>query len=73
MQCVLGDINVDSMKKIWNERNESMVKYHMSHEFEKLPKLCQNCTDWMIIGEKRWDENGNEINKNYSHEGKMLE
>lgn len=71
-EFVCGDVNEESIKDIWMRRNENMVKYHMSHEFDKLPSICQTCEDWSIIGEERFDENGNPVNKNYSHSGEML-
>lgn len=70
---VFGYVQNESIKSIWQRRNQEMVAYHMNHEFDKLPDICQNCTDWMIIGENRYDENGREINKNYQPSGKMLE
>lgn len=70
---IFGDIQKESIKSIWQRRNKEMVAYHMSHEFDKLPDICQNCTDWMIIGERRFDEQGREINKSYQPEAKMLE
>ena len=69
---VWGNVNENSIEEIWKKRNKEMVKYHMSHEFDKLPEICQNCKDWMIVGEERFDENGNPIIKNYKHEEKML-
>ena len=69
---VLGDLNVESLKDIWARRNEQIVKYHFSHEWDKLPKICQSCNDWQIVGEERFDENGNPINKNYKEKGKVF-
>jgi radical SAM protein with 4Fe4S-binding SPASM domain len=62
---VFGNVYNTNIQQIWKERNQNMVTYHMSHEFDKLPTMCQNCTDWKIVGEMRYDEKGNEIIKNY--------
>lgn len=72
LENCMGDVNKESISEIWKRRNESFVKKHMEHKWDELPDICKHCTDWTIVGEKRFDENGNEINKNYSHEGKML-
>lgn len=71
-QYVCGDVNRDSLKNIWGERNENMVKLHMEHRFKELPMICQNCNDWTIIGEERCDENGKKIEKNYDKSNHML-
>ena len=70
---ILGDLNKDSLKDIWQRRNENFVKYHFSHEWDKLPQMCQNCQDWQIIGEERFDEHGNPINKNYKDKSNLWE
>lgn len=69
---LFGNINDSSIKSIWNLRNEKMVKKHLEHKFDELPELCHDCTDWTIIGEKRYDENGIEVNKNYDENSNML-
>ena len=70
---VWGDLNTESIKDIWKRRNEEMVKFHFSHEFDKLPPICRNCNDWQIIGEERFDELGNPVNKNYNASGKVFD
>lgn len=67
-----GDVKKESIQDIWKRRNENMVKYHMSHQFDKLPEICKTCDDWSIIGEERFDENGKPVMKNYSHSEEML-
>ena len=67
-----GDVNINTIKEIWQKRNEAFVKKHMEHRFDELPAICQKCTDWEIIGEKRFDENGNEVGKNYEEREQML-
>lgn len=71
-QFVCGDVNVSTIKEIWTKRNTEMVSKHMEHRFDELPEICRNCTDWTIIGEERFDENGRPIQKNYAREDKML-
>ena len=71
-EYVCGDANTETIKEIWQRRNEDFVKNHLEHKWEKLPKICQNCTDWKTIGEERFDENGNSINKNYDETKTML-
>lgn len=69
---IWGNVNKDSIQQIWRQRNEGMVKYHFNHEFDKLPLVCQRCNDWQIVGEERFDEKGNSINKNYNEKGKVF-
>ena len=71
-QYVCGDVNKDTIKLIWQRRNNNMVIKHVEHRFDELPEICKNCTDWSIIGEERFDENGNPVNKNYSQDNAML-
>ena len=68
-----GDVNKETIKTIWKRRNEHMVSRHLEHRWEELPLICQNCMDWAIIGEERFDENGIPMNKNYDCEGIMIE
>lgn len=70
---VCGDVNKESIKEIWRKRNEDMVLKHMEHRFDELPEMCRNCMDWAIIGEERFDENGNLVQKSYEHKDKMLQ
>ena len=71
-QFVCGDVNKESIKNIWKHRNETMVPKHMEHKFNELPDICKQCTDWTIIGEDRFDENGNPVQKNYELNNAML-
>lgn len=71
-EVIYGNVYNNSIQSIWKERNEKMIVHQMNHEFYKLPSMCKNCTDWKIIGEKRYDENGNEVNKSYNENEKML-
>lgn len=67
-----GDANTESLKSIWQRRNHDMVQKHMEHRFNELPEICWNCTDWMIVGEERFDENGDPVEKSYRHDEGML-
>lgn len=69
---ILGDLNTDSILDIWQRRNEQYIKYHFSHEWDKLPLICQKCNDWQHMGEIRYDEKGNLIKKNYKDKGKVF-
>ncbi len=70
---IWGDLNTEALQDIWRRRNEHMTKYHLSHEWDKLPAICQACNDWQIVGEERFDEHGNSVNKNYNAKGKVFE
>lgn len=71
-EYVCGDATKESIKSIWKRRNETMVRKHLEHKFDELPEICRNCTDWMIIGEERFDEHGKPIEKSYQHDENML-
>ncbi|MCM1232527.1 MAG: radical SAM protein [Ruminococcus flavefaciens] len=67
-----GNVTQETIKSIWKKRNENFVIKHKEHKFDELPLLCQNCNDWFIIGEERFDEEGKTILKNYNNNGSML-
>ena len=71
-QYPCGDVTKESIREIWTRRNREMVSKHMEHKFDELPEICKGCTDWTVIGEERFDEKGNPVQKNYSKENKML-
>lgn len=71
-EYVCGDVNKESIKEIWERRNHEMVQYHLSHEWDKLPRICANCNDWSVIGEERFDSDGNPVSKNYDSKEAML-
>ncbi len=71
-EYICGDINNESISDVWKRRNENLVKKHMEHRWDELPDICKDCTDWEIIGEERFDENGLPIIKNYEAKEKML-
>lgn len=67
-----GNVREDSIRDIWKKRNEILVEKHLNHRWDELPDICKNCSDWMIIGENRYDENGNMVEKSYDLNEKML-
>ena len=67
-----GDVKQESIREIWQRRNREFVGKHMRHEFDLLPDICQNCSDWEIIGEQRFDENGQIRDKSYEVSEQML-
>ncbi len=67
-----GNVCNESIKAIWNRRNELLVKPHLEHQFDAVPELCRNCGNWKNIGEERFDENGVAIDKNYKVKEKMM-
>ncbi len=72
-KVIWGDVNTSSIKEIWQKRNEKMVTAHITHNFEALPEICQNCNDWHIIGEERFDEKGNPIQKSYAQDHELFQ
>lgn len=67
-----GNENTTSIKEIWKKRNEFLVKNQLSHNWDELPPICKDCTDWMVVGENRWDEKGNPVEKIYDTDKKMI-
>ncbi|MDD5873056.1 MAG: radical SAM protein [Clostridia bacterium] len=70
-RTVYGNINNQSIRKVWKERNEKMVCKHLEHKWDELPEVCKHCTDWTIVGEQRFDENGNAAKRNYDDKAMM--
>lgn len=70
LQC--GDVNIESIKEIWKRRNVDFLSKHMEHKWNELPEMCQKCQDWRIVGEERYDEHGNAMDKNYDSDKAML-
>ena len=68
-----GDVNKESIKDIWIRRNEFLVKKHLTHAWDQLPVLCRKCNDWMVVGEKRWDEKGVLVEKVYEESSEMIQ
>lgn len=69
---VFGNIGRESIKDIWQRIKTDLIEPQIRHEWEKLPDICQDCTDWMIVGEIRYDEKGNLVEKNYKYNQNML-
>ncbi len=70
MNC--GSVVENSVKELWMERNDTIVKLHVEHRWNELPQFCQDCNTWKNIGEMRIDEEGNQINRNYGFEDKLF-
>ncbi len=68
----VGDVNKESIKDIWQSRNETLVKKHLKHQWDDLPVICKKCMDWTVIGEERFDEYGRPVQKKYEHGQVML-
>lgn len=64
-EYVLGNVAEQSIKEIWHSRNNNFLNKHFEHKWNELPEICRNCNDWSIVGEERFDENGNIIEKSY--------
>lgn len=67
-----GDINVESIKEVWQRERIPLIKTHLEHRWDNLPEMCKNCTDWTVIGEERFDSNGNPIIKTYDQGKEMI-
>lgn len=70
---VYGNVNETSIEEIWAKRNKELTEKHLAHKFDELPEVCKRCTDWTIIGEERYDENGDVVKKSYEVGEKMIE
>ena len=68
---IYGNVCQDSILKIWETRNDALVKKHLEHRFDELPAVCRGCNDWKIIGENRFDEDGNSAIRSYQPNQKM--
>lgn len=68
-----GNVLESSIKEIWSKRNKFLSEPQLNHEWEKLPEICRECTDWMVVGEKRWDENGVPVEKTYDKSSHMID
>lgn len=70
-KTVYGNINNSSISEVWKKRNDEMVCKHLEHQWDDLPDVCQHCTDWTIVGEQRFDENGNVAKRSYDDKTMM--
>ncbi len=43
---VAGDVNEETLKKIWNSRLKELRQIQISKNFEELPENCRVCRDW---------------------------
>ncbi len=45
----LGDVNEETLAQIWDKKVRNFCVFHETHQFDRLPASCQNCTDWMMM------------------------
>jgi len=64
---ILGNLNNETIKNVWDIYLEKMVTPHINHEFHLLPEFCRNCLDWQTIGSVNYDESGERYIKSYSY------
>jgi radical SAM protein with 4Fe4S-binding SPASM domain len=43
---VAGDVNLQSLREIWNGKLKELRQLHQSRQFEALPENCEKCKDW---------------------------
>lgn len=70
-KTIYGNINNSSISEVWEKRNKELVSKHLAHQWKQIPEVCKSCTDWMIVGEQRFDENGNASVRSYDAKAKM--
>lgn len=71
--AVFGNLNMNSIKEIWNVNRKEFMEDHLAHRFGKLPTICKNCTDWQGVGDKHFSEDGKEYEKSYDFNKVMVE
>lgn len=71
LKFACGNINDELIKTIWKRRNEEFLKLQFEHKWDELPEICKNCSNWKNIGEMRYDESGNLMNRNYKVKEKI--
>lgn len=47
-KLIYGNVFQESLRAIWARKMEDL-KFHLNKKFDKLPDLCQHCTDWFVI------------------------
>jgi len=60
-----GNVREKSIKEIWNSPRREFTLKHLQHRFDELPKYCQDCKDWQVIGAEYYDNKGNKVEKVY--------
>jgi radical SAM protein with 4Fe4S-binding SPASM domain len=45
-RVVVGNINEQSLKQIWQNQLKSMRNLHLEGRFNELPPMCRDCRDW---------------------------
>lgn len=51
-----GNVLNNSIKEIWEKMGRDFRKFHIEHQWDKLPSLCQNCCDWQVAGAQYEEE-----------------
>ncbi len=71
---VLGNINDQTIKKIWESSHKRIRELHLQKRFKDLPQICQECPDWNVKKAKAYFPN-KEIEKayvNYIRKGRIF-
>lgn len=45
---VAGNVEMQSLKEIWNGPLKWMRELQMQHRFSELPEICRTCPDWRV-------------------------
>ena len=43
---IAGDVNIQSLKEIWNGQLRQLRLMHKARDFKSLPENCRSCKDW---------------------------
>lgn len=65
---IFGNVREESIKEIWARHSRELAQLHLDHDWEHLPEPCKGCQDWQLVGEERFDENGNPRERVYDRE-----
>ena len=59
-----GNVNEKTIGEIWRTTHKQLRQQHLSHQWDQLPEICQQCIDWQAIGARIYDpETGKLINR----------
>lgn len=45
---IVGDINHQSLKEVWNGKLKELRQSHLLKQFHALPENCRECKDWQV-------------------------
>lgn len=62
---IYGNVHEESIRDIWARHSRECAQLHLNHDWDNLPEPCRSCQDWQLVGEERFDENGNPRNRVY--------